>query len=273
MVRPGWRFPQRQLHVVERYTPPDPYHIKYEATIEDPNVFTRPWKISMPLYRTVEKNAQLLEFKCVSSRKSCYTERSGSRPLPRSEGEPTQCDGRWFLIAHVCSRSATNFGQARHPAKNGPCPRRRGAIPTCKECGPATWACPCSGPRISGPRTYSRDRSAEFAQDKPMNKPKRKRRGRSRVHRDSANTWDRSRADWKSDGGPPHLADRGSAEWKNARAGGGVAETSRAARGGKRFARRMALAAGMPDLIADLSHPLPMHHPRRDSRSYLPSGL
>jgi hypothetical protein len=53
------------LHVVERYTPITPYHIAYEATIEDSKVFTRPWKISMPLYRVVDKNAQLLEFKCV----------------------------------------------------------------------------------------------------------------------------------------------------------------------------------------------------------------
>jgi hypothetical protein len=53
------------LHVVERYTPISPYHMMYEATIEDPNVFTRPWKISFPLYRRMEKNVQLLEFKCV----------------------------------------------------------------------------------------------------------------------------------------------------------------------------------------------------------------
>ena len=53
------------LHVVERYTGTSPDHLLYEATIEDPDVFTRPWKISMPLYRRVEKNAQLLEFKCV----------------------------------------------------------------------------------------------------------------------------------------------------------------------------------------------------------------
>jgi hypothetical protein len=53
------------LHVVERYTRTAPDHITYEATIEDPQVFTRPWKISMPLYRRVEKNAQLGEFKCV----------------------------------------------------------------------------------------------------------------------------------------------------------------------------------------------------------------
>jgi hypothetical protein len=53
------------LHVVERYTRTSPDIISYEATIEDSKVFTRPWKISMPLYRRQEKNAQLLEFKCV----------------------------------------------------------------------------------------------------------------------------------------------------------------------------------------------------------------
>lgn len=52
------------LHVVERYTPLDATHLTYEATLEDPNVYTRPWKISMPLYRRMEKNAQILEFKC-----------------------------------------------------------------------------------------------------------------------------------------------------------------------------------------------------------------
>ena len=53
------------LHVVERYTPLSPDALTYEVTIEDPNVFSRPWKMSMPLYRRLEKNAQLLEFKCV----------------------------------------------------------------------------------------------------------------------------------------------------------------------------------------------------------------
>src|ERR1700740_2649439 len=53
------------LHVVERYTPRSPDILMYEAMIEDPKVFSKPWKISMPLYRHVEKNAQLLEFKCV----------------------------------------------------------------------------------------------------------------------------------------------------------------------------------------------------------------
>jgi hypothetical protein len=58
-------FHSDKLHVVERYTRTGPDLISYEATIEDPNVFTHPWKISMPLYRRQERNAQLLDFKCV----------------------------------------------------------------------------------------------------------------------------------------------------------------------------------------------------------------
>jgi hypothetical protein len=53
------------LHVVERYTPRSTDIINYEATIEDPNVFSRSWKISMPLYRHVEPNAHLLEYQCI----------------------------------------------------------------------------------------------------------------------------------------------------------------------------------------------------------------
>jgi hypothetical protein len=53
------------LHVIERYTPVSPYHLMYEATIEDPQVFTRPWKISLPLYRRYEKDAAVMEYKCV----------------------------------------------------------------------------------------------------------------------------------------------------------------------------------------------------------------
>jgi hypothetical protein len=53
------------LHVVERYTPRSADTLTYEALIEDPKVFSRPWKISMPLYRRVEKDMRLLEYKCV----------------------------------------------------------------------------------------------------------------------------------------------------------------------------------------------------------------
>ena len=52
------------LHVVERIRRIGPDHLSYQATIEDPNVYTRPWTISMPLYRRLEPGMQLGEFKC-----------------------------------------------------------------------------------------------------------------------------------------------------------------------------------------------------------------
>jgi hypothetical protein len=58
-------FHSEALRVVERFTAASPDHLLYEATIEDPKTFTRPWKISMPLYRRLERNAQLMEFRCV----------------------------------------------------------------------------------------------------------------------------------------------------------------------------------------------------------------
>jgi hypothetical protein len=57
-------FHSDMLKVTERFTPQGE-NLMYEATMEDPDTFTRPWKISLPLYRKLEKNAQLLEFKCV----------------------------------------------------------------------------------------------------------------------------------------------------------------------------------------------------------------
>jgi hypothetical protein len=53
------------LHVTERYTPISADALMYEATIEDPKTFTKPWKMSMPIYRRLEKNAQIIEYKCV----------------------------------------------------------------------------------------------------------------------------------------------------------------------------------------------------------------
>ena len=52
------------LHLIERFTPLDNAHISYEVTIEDPKVFTRPWKMAMVLYRRIEPNLELLEREC-----------------------------------------------------------------------------------------------------------------------------------------------------------------------------------------------------------------
>jgi hypothetical protein len=53
------------LHVVERYTLRSPDLLMYEATIEDPEVFSKPWTIRMPLYRRLDDGTQLMEFKCI----------------------------------------------------------------------------------------------------------------------------------------------------------------------------------------------------------------
>jgi hypothetical protein len=53
------------MKVTERYTLTGPDHIQYEATIDDAKTFSRPWTMAMPLYRHVNANAQLGQFKCV----------------------------------------------------------------------------------------------------------------------------------------------------------------------------------------------------------------
>jgi len=57
-------YASQNAHIVERYTLMGPNHLQYEATIEDATVFSRPWTIHMPLYRIVDENFRLMEFKC-----------------------------------------------------------------------------------------------------------------------------------------------------------------------------------------------------------------
>jgi hypothetical protein len=52
------------LHLIERFTRLDADHITYDVTVEDPKVFTRPWRMSMILYRHKEQQLQLLEYEC-----------------------------------------------------------------------------------------------------------------------------------------------------------------------------------------------------------------
>jgi hypothetical protein len=76
-------FHSEQLKVVERYTRTAPDVISYEATMTDPQTFTRPWKISMPLYRRLEKNAQLMDFKCVEFVEELLYGQWRKRPLSK----------------------------------------------------------------------------------------------------------------------------------------------------------------------------------------------
>jgi hypothetical protein len=69
------------LKVTERFTLIDRDHIRYEATLEDPKTYTRPWTIEMPLYRLIEDNAQILEHKCVAfADKLLYSDLMGLTP-------------------------------------------------------------------------------------------------------------------------------------------------------------------------------------------------
>jgi len=76
-----------ELHVVERYTRTGPNTITYEATLEDPKTYTRPWTIKMPLHRNTEPGFELREQEC--------TEGDDGRAIhpryrPAPEGDPLE---------------------------------------------------------------------------------------------------------------------------------------------------------------------------------------
>jgi hypothetical protein len=77
-------FHSDQLHVVERYTPRSPDTLMYEATITDPKVFSKPWKMSMPLYRRAEKSAQLMEYKCSEFAEEVMYGKYRKTPMPNT---------------------------------------------------------------------------------------------------------------------------------------------------------------------------------------------
>ena len=76
-------FHSASLKVVERYTPTGPSTMRYEAEITDPEIFTKPWKMSMNLYRREGADAQLLQFQCVEFVEELLYGRLRKNPLPR----------------------------------------------------------------------------------------------------------------------------------------------------------------------------------------------
>jgi hypothetical protein len=77
----NWHSPA--MHVVERYTRTGPDTLQYEATVEDPKVLTKPFIISVPLFRHTGKKAQLYEYEC-----HVYLEESGAKKQPTEPAEP-----------------------------------------------------------------------------------------------------------------------------------------------------------------------------------------
>ena len=92
-------FHSEALHLVERYTMLDPDTVQYEVTIEDPKVFTRPWKISMPLYRQPGVD-RILEYHCQAEKEEAsgdfepeprtWYPGSNAQPLALTFGPPVQ---------------------------------------------------------------------------------------------------------------------------------------------------------------------------------------
>jgi hypothetical protein len=76
------------LRLVERYTAMSPDHIRYDVQIEDPKTFSRPWNISMPLYRRLEPNATVLDYPCKEfSEEFMYGHLRKNQLVKRWEGE------------------------------------------------------------------------------------------------------------------------------------------------------------------------------------------
>lgn len=89
-----------QLHIVERFTRVGPDVIRYEATLEDPGTFSRPWKISFPLYRRQEQNFRLLEYPCHALQDEDVHNRTG---VPQTPG--------WHLRNEAGSSFTVGGGQ------------------------------------------------------------------------------------------------------------------------------------------------------------------
>ena len=86
------------LHVVERFTPLTPDHLTYDVTIDDPKVFARPWRMSMPLYRRMEPKAQLIEYKCVEFvEELMYGHLRKQQLVGRWEGDLGRTGGRLLI--------------------------------------------------------------------------------------------------------------------------------------------------------------------------------
>jgi hypothetical protein len=82
-------FHSNQLKVTERFTLLDSSHIQYQATLEDPKTFSKPWTIEMPLYRLIDDNAQILEHKCVPfADKLLYSDLMHLEPQQKNAPDP-----------------------------------------------------------------------------------------------------------------------------------------------------------------------------------------
>src|SRR5512138_1273251 len=89
-----------KIHVVERYTLVDPNTIRYEATIEDPGVFSKRWKISMPIYRHTDRD-RVLEYQCQAELEEANGdfERDPRTWYPGPDAPPVEIPAAWASMS------------------------------------------------------------------------------------------------------------------------------------------------------------------------------
>ena len=92
LLRDTWLDRSGNLHgsttkVTERWTPTSDTTMRYEATIEDEEVYTKPWKIAFNLYKRVGEDAQLQQFKCVEFVEELMYGHLRKNPLPGPAAE------------------------------------------------------------------------------------------------------------------------------------------------------------------------------------------
>ena len=82
-------FASADVKVTERFIPVDSDHIRYQATLEDPKTYSRPWTMEMPLYRLIDQNAEVLEHKCVPfADKLLYSDLMHLEPQQKNAPDP-----------------------------------------------------------------------------------------------------------------------------------------------------------------------------------------
>ena len=74
-------FHSDKLHVVERYTRTAANAILYQATIEDPDVFTAPWTIQLTLRRKTAPGTRIVEDECYEDQRGGLYHTAASTPL------------------------------------------------------------------------------------------------------------------------------------------------------------------------------------------------
>ncbi len=87
------------LHVVERFTVVDARTINYEATIEDPKVYTRPWKLALVLERIHERTLSSGKRRVSKENATCPTSSAAAKRVSAAFGPPSPARPRAFPIA------------------------------------------------------------------------------------------------------------------------------------------------------------------------------